>query len=160
MTNAAENSRSTRWIPYAFFGVFLCFLIADVFFVALAVRSDPGTDTANAFEKGIAHNALLKRAEAQKALGWKAGIELAEDGPAVILTLVDGEGRPVADADLAGRLARRTTDRSDRTLFFAPAGAGVYRAELTGIEDGLWELAVLATRGADSFQVVERVVLK
>src|SRR3546814_11012615 len=92
MSVTDEDRRSSRWIPFALFGCFGALILADLGFVVLAAMTDPGVRTENAYEKGLAHNLLLARAEQQAALGWTAAVAVLPTSSPVEIGLSDRAG--------------------------------------------------------------------
>lgn len=160
MTDTVRAERRSRWIPLALFGSFALLLAADGVFVYLAVSSNPGVAVPNAYERGLAHNEVLRAAAAQEALGWTGTVTVMPDGDAVELRLTDRDGAPIWGAALRGRLARVVEDRDDRQLDFVARGDGRYLAPLADAGPGLWELAVTAARGSDRYQIVRRITIR
>src|SRR3546814_6268985 len=74
--------------------------------------------------------------------------------------LSDRAGGPVAGADLTGRLIRPTESNDDFDLVFVEFAPGRYRAAVSGLAAGTWELAALAERADERFQVVERIYVR
>ena len=75
-----ETATEGRWIPLVFLGAFAVLTAVQAGFVTLAVRTDPGVSAPNAYERGLAHNAVLRDAASAAALGWQVTVEHQADG--------------------------------------------------------------------------------
>lgn len=148
MTRVHDESTG-RLIPSILIAAALALLLVQGVFVTLAVRSDPGVATPNAYERGLAHNATLRAAAAEAALGWTVQVEnrgtAAHHGDLVV-TVTDGAGRGLADLTVSGLVARPSRAGLDRALDFAPIGDGRYRARYDLPQPGLWQLDLLLAR--------------
>ena len=68
--SAANNSKiaplKDRLIPWYFVIAFLIVFTVNGFFVYMAIRTNHGVVTENAYEKGLEYNAIVKKVQAQK----------------------------------------------------------------------------------------------
>jgi nitrogen fixation protein FixH len=145
-----------RWIPWVFVGGFAVVIGANGVLITQAVRTYAGTTTAGTYDRGRAYGAVLAEAERQRALGWSADAAL-RDG-AVLLSARQRDGSPLpADAEVAGFL-QRPLERASLPLAFDPAGPGIWRAAPGAPSAGVWEAVLTVTRGADRYEMRERLV--
>jgi nitrogen fixation protein FixH len=155
MSARVQGSDDGRWIPLVFLGCLALLVMVQAGFAYLAFRSDPGIATPNAYERGLAHNAVLRAAAAEAALGWRVAVEHRGDGAhrgALIVTATDAKARTLDDLAVTGIILRPTQAGLDRRLTFQPAGAGRYRAEYDLPLAGVWELDQLLTRDGTEMQ--------
>ncbi len=159
MTTRVHDESNGRWVPALLIAGFGTLLLAQVALVCLALRSDPGVSTAGAYERGLAHNAVLRAAAAEAALGWRVEIENRGDAPhrgELVVVATDPAGRRLADLAVTGLVVRPTRPGLDRPLRFDPIGNGRYRASYDLPFPGLWELDLLLTRDGDTSQHAAR----
>jgi hypothetical protein len=101
----------------------------------LAVASSDGLVAEDYYKQGLAINKRLAREEAARANGISATIVVHEGQFRVTLT----GARPEA---LFAHLAHATRSGHDQRLRLAPAGAGVYEAELPALPAGRWRIVI------------------
>lgn len=137
---------------------FVTVLSVDALMIVRAVQSRPGLVTEGAYEKGLAHNALLAAEARQEALGWQAGVKVA-DGR-LVLDLREKDGALMVPTRIDLRLIRPTNSGMDRSLMAVPVPDGTWAADLAGVGAGQWEVAIVVHRGDDRMDVLERVVIR
>lgn len=121
--------------------VFLCFLaffgtiaLVDAAFVYTALRTNTGTVTDRAYEKGLAYNEVLQRAQSQPGLRENSAYQ---DGT-FRWTLADESGAPLSEADVTVRFFRPVKEGHDFSLPLAENGAGIYEVKPELPLKGLW----------------------
>lgn len=126
-----------------FFGAVIA---VDVGFSILAVRSFPGEDEENSYAQGLHFNETLASERAQRALGWTAAASLgpAPGGSAVDLRIQDRNGAPLNGLSIESTLRRPTDQQMDRPLSFQDLGDGRYRAQVSALHAGQWQLRARA----------------
>ncbi|MBI3515396.1 MAG: FixH family protein [Proteobacteria bacterium] len=147
-----------RWIPLLFIAGLALLVVVQAGFAWLAIRSDPGVATPNAYERGLAHNAVLRQAAGEAALGWRIAVEpragVARRGTLVV-TASDAQARPLDGLTVTGLVQRPTRAGLDLRLAFHFIGAGRYQADYELPLAGLWALDLLLER--DGVQVQHAV---
>lgn len=158
---AGENpsSRKPLWILIAAFSTAL---IANGFLVYFALGTWTGLETEQHYVKGLAYNDNLAGAERQQALGWSPRLTTeftSADGLSGVFRVRfnDGSGAAVNGLDVRVAASRPTHDGYDRTFTATPAGGGVYEGDFSLPLKGQWDFRILAWRGDDHFQHVERI---
>ncbi len=140
-----------------FFGVMI---FANVIFIRAAVRTFPGVSEEKSYIQGLHYNeALAKRAE-QSLLGWTAEIVQMErnaDTGNIAVRLTKDEAA-LSGLSVTGVLKRPATDDADQPLLFIAQVDGVYKAEVSAFEPGIWDL-VLRVEGmaGESLDVDARI---
>jgi len=139
-----------------FFGAIIAINVA---FTVAAVRTFPGEDERRSYLQGLRYNETLAEREQQKALGWRAGMEIIAAGatPQLMVTFADRDGRPIDGLTIEGELRRPATTRDDATLTFTGEGDGVYVADISSIPAGGWTFHGVAQRGAQKFEFERRM---
>ncbi|TCH98268.1 nitrogen fixation protein fixH [Roseococcus sp. SYP-B2431] len=144
-----------RWIPWVFVGGFGVVVAVNAVLITAAVTTFTGTTTGGAYDRGRTYGDVLAEAERQRALGWQGAV--SRQGGAVVLALRQADGSPLpADATVAGRL-QRPLERRALPLHFLPAAPGGWRAAVEIPAPGAWEAVLTVTRGADRFELRERL---
>ena len=110
-------------------------LLAGAVTTWIAFASADGLVAEDYYRQGMAINKVLAREAAAQRLGISAQVELAEG---MIRVRLQGE-RPEA---LFVHLAHATREGHDQRLRLAPAGEGVYAAELAPLAAGRWRIIV------------------
>ncbi|QXT40388.1 FixH family protein [Gymnodinialimonas ceratoperidinii] len=149
MTVRTDKARGLNgWHIFGIFGGGFGVIIAVNLFMAFqAVSTFPGLEVSSSYADSQTFD--LRR-EAQEALGWEASVAAAEGE--VILTLVDGAGRPVYPAELEALLTRPTTRTDDQLLALSrgPNGTLIAPAELA---EGRWRLRMVGlSRGGTEYR--------
>ena len=151
-----SKGRITGWhvliAVVAFFGTVIA---VDTIFMVQAYRTFSGQVASNPYEAGVAFNRTLAQRQKEAALGWSASVE-AIDGKAVMVRVVDREGRPVDRLSLTGALERPATEAGRQALTFKPMGQGRYQAPAR--LDGAWDLRATARNARDVFELESRLV--
>lgn len=155
------------WIPYTFVAGFAVVLIANGTMLYFATSTFSGLSTKQAYLEGLAYNDKVAAEQAQKALGWRWDIDLAEvsaadtSSEARTATLrifgQDAEGRPLDGVALSALVRRPTVQGLDQTVDFRATGPGRYEASVTLPKPGLWDLLFTARRGDETFKLRRRL---
>ena len=165
MTQAPSSGPrpSDRWIPWYLVAFFVALISALVPMCLVAVRTNPGVVTENAYEKGLAYNAIIAAAEKQKALGWHGDLivhpEASADQIQVEFVLMDTENRPIKDAEVRCVLVRPMDGTMDKNVAMLAVAEGHYAAAIPVTARGLWEARISVLRGDDHYQMSKRIVV-
>lgn len=140
----------------AFFGVVV---VANGVFIWLAIGSWTGLETENAYVEGLRYEEHLKRAEAQRALGWRLGHGWA--GDAFEVRLRDAAAAPVGGVELTAAFRRPTHEGEDVRVILYPRQRGVFRSDPLRLAPGQWDLVILVSReGRTMFRRDDRIWVK
>lgn len=135
MAGKELTGRKVLAITLGFFGVVLATNLTGAWF---AVRTFPGLEVKNTY---VASQNFDDELAANARLGWQ--VEGAYSDGAVILTILDAEGRPAPVAGIDAFIGRATHANDDVQLEFAQ-GESPYRMAIP-LEGGKWELRLKAT---------------
>ncbi len=148
-----------RYIPWLIVGFFV--VIAGVLstFVYLAVTTYRGVVTEQAYEKGVAYNDIIARAEGQDKKGWLSSIEV--DGRRIVFTLRD-QRRDTIKVDAVDLVMfRPTQDGMDRVYTMQMQTNGSYVADVSDLPaTGIWEVRITAQAQQGAYQTSKRVVIR
>lgn len=154
---------ANRWVPWMFVLAFLVVGAVNAVFVYLAIHSHTGLVTEQAYEKGLAFNQTLAKAEAMKALGWNFSVELTSED-ILSVRLVDKSGNPIQKAQVKGRMVRPVKSGYDYEVSLAEQTkggvSGIYQVLLRPPLRGSWTVHLVATQNGQSFEKSEALVLK
>lgn len=150
------------WYPWIFVGGMGLVIVVNAILVYFALDSWTGLETDHHYRKGLVYNQDLAAAEAQRALGWSAGLTVsatAAEGRAfdVAVRFHDKAAQPLEGLSVRLFAVRPTHEGYDSDVALAPVGPGVYTGRVTLALPGQWDMRVVANRGADAFQSVERI---
>jgi nitrogen fixation protein FixH len=158
MSNSNDGFRLTgRHVLFGFIAFFAVVIVTDIVFVRLAVSSFPGEEVEKSYYQGLNYNETLEEKRRQTEAGWRMQlVTLPEPGEEaqVEVRLLAPDGSPARLAEVTGEIVRPTTERGRQVLSFAPAGDGLYRATLEGIEEGAWDLSLAASSAAGETDVI------
>lgn len=164
MTMTISKRKPGWWYPWIFVGMFGVVVAVNGSLAYFAISSFTGLQTEGAYEKGLAYNKALAAIQAEERLGWTVEPQIDPSaittGGPVTVTAKDRDGKPLDDLEVAIQLVRPTTAGYDSVHELVAQGAGRYQAFLKLPLPGLWDVKVLASRGADQVETMRRVVLK
>ena len=141
--SATAKSRAPfrdRIIPWYFVMGFLVVLAVNVVFVRVAIQSNPGVVTENAYEKGLAYNDILAELKAEKALGWNATIRY-EKGQ-LHVTIDDRQHQPLTGATVTASIDRPLQQGFNQTIELAPTDTTDYAAPVQFPLHGQWDITL------------------
>lgn len=152
---------SDRWIPWYIAAFFVVLTLTLVPMCIIAVRTNTGVVTENAYEKGIAYNKIIQAEEQQDSLKWQGGLSVTPaSGKAMMdFRLKDASGKPLDKAAVKLWLVRPAQGGMDQQATMQDHGDGAYQAEIQLPQRGLWEARVSATLDGHNYQVVKRIVI-
>ena len=156
MTGKLTGRGVLKWL-FAFFGVIFAM---NVYFIMVSSRTFRGEDEQKPYLQGVEFNQTLARRGEQEVLGWKATItasRLADGHVRIEVTTRDRNGKAVNETGMSGELRHPADENRDRVLQLNPEAPGTYRAELTGVSPGVWDVLVHSTGNHAPFEAVRRV---
>jgi hypothetical protein len=112
-------------------------VIAGIFTLLLAIRSDDGLVADDYYRQGLAINQLLRRDQLARELGVSAAVNISEEQVRVLV-------RPAQAASpvLRLRLAHPTRAGEDREVVLVARGDGLYTGELVPVGEGTRQLVL------------------
>lgn len=158
MSAPATRKPVDKFIPWMFVLFFLVFMAVDAVMVTLAVRTQTGVVTEQAYEKGLAYNRALDAAEEQAAWGGTGTLTL--DGGRLSFVLKDKDGRTIDDADVKATVRRPVQAGYDKDYPMAQTGQQSYTAELKFPLPGEWDIRVSAKWQNRHYQTHETFIVQ
>lgn len=135
--------RRSLWIPFVFVGGMLITFAVNGVLIWSSLSTFTGTTVERPYERGRQYNEVLEEAARQDALGVRFSVR-AEAGRLTV-SAARQDGTAVGGI-LVGEL-ERPLDGSHAPVSFSPSQPGVWRADVTGLRSGQWDLrARLETR--------------
>lgn len=158
------------WYPWIFVGAMVLVVVVNGIMAAFAVRTFPGLQTENAYNKGLRYNETLAAGRAQAERGWRmeaeitpepqaAAAEAGEREAEVVVSFVDRDGQPLDRLEVEAQLIRPTVKGYDRTLSLGYRGAGVYAGTVSLPLAGQWDARISARRGTETFEATRRLFI-
>ncbi len=162
-TEPTDAAGRGSWIPWIFVGGFAVVLAANAIMIYVATTTWTGIAVNRSYDKGLTYNRNLEAAARQAALGWEAALAAevnAELAGTVKVALSDADGAPLREAEVLVAFERPTHEGHDFAVELSPNGAGSYSAPFSAPLPGVWNVRLIATRGADRFVTSERLVIR
>lgn len=158
MTGPTTGPRpSDRFIPWCIVAFFVAQALLFAWFTYVAKTTYTGLVTEQAYEKGLAYNRTIEKADAQAALGLNSRIEYSNGQ--VVFSLRDRDERPVSGAKVTGVFFRPVHDGMD-VSFEMKEDSEAYRAAISPPEKGLWEVRLRAVTVQGEYQASQRIVVE
>ncbi|TAH32488.1 MAG: hypothetical protein EYC62_08960 [Alphaproteobacteria bacterium] len=161
-SSCADNNGprpSDRWIPWYFvlFFVVTCSVLG--FFSYLAIHTDPGVVTNNAYQKGLDYDRIIAASDQSSALPWQANIILRQSAAVSVLEVTLKDNHQILEgATVEAWLMRPTKDGMDQHWQLKPAGNGTYLAE-GQLPQGAWNIHVTVMLNGRQKQFIKPIVV-
>jgi nitrogen fixation protein FixH len=160
MTSLPDDIRHTdRFIPWLVVLFFMVFIGVDAVMATLAVRTQTGIVTEQAYEKGLAYDRTLKDAAAQDSWHWWDSITLAPDG-GLTFALHGRDGAAVACAPVRASFLRPVSAGHDFEIALSPRGDGAYTAMPRFPLRGEWHIRIWAQCTDRLYQANKTVLVR
>lgn len=132
--SAAPKNPKDKWVPWYFVAFFATIAVIDGTFVYMAVTTQTGTVTDNAYEQGLEYNEILAAAKAQPDIKEKA---VFENG-VLRWSLADKDGKAIEGAAVTARIKRPVQSGHDFDITLKQEEGGTYSAPLALPLKGRW----------------------
>lgn len=156
--NNAKPALKDRLIPWYFVLMFLIVFAVNGVFVYVAVNSNSGVVTENAYEKGLNYNQTIDLAKAQEALGWVGGIQYGNG--LLSFHLRDKEQVPLSGAKVVAYISRPIESGYESEVILPETAVGVYIEKISFPQKGQWDIIVEAIWKNQHYQIRKRLVVK
>lgn len=149
-----KSDRLIPWMVVAFFAVFIS---VDAIMVTLAVRSQTGLVTEQAYEKGLQYNQTLAAAETQQQWGWSSQIKIVDGS--VIVTLRNSAGEYLRQALVKAEIIRPIQSGHDFTVMLNELPDGRYAAPVKFPLPGEWKIRIFAQADGKTYQASQIIMV-
>ncbi len=156
MSHVVEHKPIDKWIPWLVVLFFLTFMSVDAVMVTMAIRTNTGVVTEQAYEKGLEYNRTIEAASAQQKLGWKDNISL--DGHALRYTLQDKHGNFPTGAEVKAKISRPTQDGYDFEVPLQRINDSTYGTDVSFPMPGAWNVRIFVKWPDRDYQSSESVL--
>jgi nitrogen fixation protein FixH len=154
----------TGWGVLAWLGGFFALVFAaNLAFVIMSVKTFSGEDEQKPYLQGVEFNQTLARRAEQKRLDWRATISAGRAASGAVridVALRRPDGAPQTGLRLGGELRHPMDENRDRPLKLKEVAAGLYRAELSGVGAGKWDVVVATGHDQVPFETSRRLWLR
>ena len=152
--SSSTRGRFIPWVIVLFFAVLTALFAA---FIYVAEQTYTGVVTEQAYEKGLAYNTTIDKADAQNQRELKATLSREKDQ--IVFFLKDASGRNVAKGAVLW-FFRPVHDGKDKVITMQRRLDGAFIAPAVVPEQGLWELRIRAETSHGSYQMSKRMVFE
>ena len=156
MTGKLTGGKVLLWL-IGFFGAIVAI---NVYFIAISIATFRGEDEQKPYLQGIEYNQTLALRAEQEKIGWRAAIGAAREttgGVQIFVSLTQANGTPETQAALKGELRHPADENKDRAFVLTEVRPGVYRAQLSGVSAGAWDVVVMARDPKQPFEASRRL---
>lgn len=147
-----------RLIPWYFVMAFAVVFAVNGVFVIVAVKNNSGLITENPYEKGLAYNRTIEKADIQDALGWQSTVDYHTN--TLRFTLRDQQNRSITGVAAKASITRPLESGHELTLPLTEQKEGIYEAEVAFPLSGQWEITVNAVGDNRHYQTTERLMVR
>jgi nitrogen fixation protein FixH len=147
------------WIPWLFAGGLGLVVLVNGALVYFAVETFSGLTSDHAYESGLAYDQTLTAERQAAALGWTMDLAIGATGELAV-RFVGRDGRALDGLSVSATFVRPTLAGYDFTRTLAGLGEGRYGATVEAPLPGVWDIRLLAVKGASVWQTVRRVELR
>lgn len=140
-------------------GVFAVVLAVNLTMAYLAIHTNTGVVSEEAYEDGLKYNQTLSEEAREQALGWHL-TRSAEAFPARLAYTLTSGTQPLSGAVVAVVVERPLADQPSLTTALAETVSGTYAAPLPRLAQGQWRLTVTATQGGHRLTGQERIIVR
>lgn len=143
--------------------IFICFLaffgivtLVNSTFIYMAIHTNSGVVTENAYEKGLAYNKVLEAARAQPALRNN----LTYQSGKLKWEVSDEAGAPLKGGKAVAFLVRPIKDGSDFSLALTETAPGIYEGTPEFPVQGLWSARLDMQWNKEQYQTAQDFIVK
>ncbi len=143
--------------------IFLCFVlffgvivVVNSIFLYMALKTQPGVVTKNAYEKGLAYNDLIQKARSQPNIKQYVSYE----NGVIKWELASEDGVAITNADIDVKIIRPVQKGYDFDIKLKHDGNGVYKADISLPLKGLWEARLTSKWNNKQYQTTYQFIAK
>ncbi len=151
MEQSIPPERSGRKVLRLFLLFFGVVALVDGFFVYIAVTTQTGVVTEQAYEKGLAFDRYLEKEALQKTLPV---VEKAEFQDGQLIWRLTFKGKPLTTAKVRAHVVRPVQAGYDFDLELKHVGNGVYMSPVKAPFSGAWRAGLEAQWDRQDYQAI------
>jgi nitrogen fixation protein FixH len=155
MEQSIKNPKD-KYILLYFVLFFSTIIILDSIFIYLAVSTQTGLVTDQAYERGLDFNKTLSIAENQPNISQTF---LYQDGK-LIWEIAEKSGKPIDNAIVSANVIRPVIEGYDFYIEFKHVKNGLYQASPDFPLKGLWRLKLQCKWGDKQYQSSQEIIVK
>lgn len=148
---------SDKWIPWYFVLFFAVVIGALGFFTYLALKTEPGVVTSDAYQKGLNYDRIIAAANEAQQLPWQIDVSTVSLAKSTRLQIKFENG---GGADIEAWWIRAAQNGADRHWVLQPKGNGIYEASGKLPMKGAWDLRVTVEKDGKQKQFLKQVVIE
>lgn len=156
MTHEITGRQVLMWLV----GFFALVMAVNTVFIVVSLKTFRGEDEQKPYLQGIKYNQTLALRAEQEKIGWRAAIGAARETSGdvrISVSLKQANGTPETQAALKGELRHPADENKDRAFVLTEVRPGVYRAQLSGVSAGTWDVVVMARDPKQPFEASRRL---
>jgi nitrogen fixation protein FixH len=136
----------------------LGFTVGVNFVMLYAAKADPNGTVVEPdyYRKAVEWDRTMARRSASVALGWTARASLSVTPGSLVVQMSDSAGLAIDGAEVTATLIHNREASTPLVVTLTAAGDGAYAVALPAHRSGLWEVRVVARRGADRFESTQQ----
>lgn len=151
-----EQKGFGKTVLLSFIGFFGLIIVVNAIFIYTALHSNTGVVTEESYEKGLAYDDVLKRAETQpklvETMSYKAGT--------LEWNIRDSHGNPIKNAAVQAKFIRPVQDGFDFEVSLKHISGGRYAAAVKFPLEGMWTAKLDAKWDKQQYQTSHPVMVK
>ncbi|MBI2235071.1 MAG: FixH family protein [Micavibrio aeruginosavorus] len=154
--NIQDRKPVDKFIPWMIVIFFVVLIAVDMIFVTVAVRTNTGVVSANAYEDGLHYNKTLDAAALQDAQGWAH--DFSFESGVLRVSLKNAAAPAAAGAEVRAVFSRPVRAGHDFTLNLTEAAPGIYETRPDFPMPGQWNVRIYAQWQGQPYQF-SRIVM-
>ncbi len=153
---------SDKWIPWYIVAFFVLIVGALGYMAYIAVSTEPGVITSDAYQKGLNYDRIISESNAADAIPWQINVTTRAENKATVLAvkLYDGSRKPLNNAVVECWWVRPAQDGKDRHWIMQQKDDGLYEASGQLLAKGAWDVHITVAQGAEQKQFVKSLVIE
>ncbi len=162
MTTTTEKQSPWRnpWVQ-GWVGLLVVFLMANGVMIYLSITNNPGLVVDDYYERGQDYEQNMLKRQARDP-GWKMKVIAPERVDVGVparygVRIIGSDGYPVAPDSVTFYAYRPANAKSDFSMPMAATDSGVYEANVSFPELGVWDILISAKHGDDEYNQPYRV---
>ncbi len=156
MEAVIKKPMSGRFVALCFVLFFGVIVVVNMFFLYMALSTQPGVVTKNAYEKGLDYNELLDKARSQPNITQKVSYI---DG-VLRWVLSDEDGKALTNAAVIAKIIRPVQNGYDFDITLEHSGGGIYEVEMPLPLKGKWEARLSSKWNGKQYQTAHQFIVK